>query len=424
MGTRPVPSGPIQLPGGSAPTLGTTTPAGLGPFAAQIVAKETELATLGEQLLTLQQEQARTATAAQEAERQLQIAQAALLDAQLAMGSTAAEAMKRAAELPPGEIGSNVQDLGALIRLHKGQQRAGDSEGIARDLLRAHAAEQQARATHTAAMRAAQAALTTYRTAEATFKEKEAELLNLKRRDSDKIAALERQREAAEQRLRPSAVDGKAIAGLVANPRALAAVRFARAQLGKPYEWGAEGPSRYDCSGLIWAAYRSRGADYDQLPRVSRDQYNATRSRAVDRRMLLPGDLVFFASGSSWTTIHHMGMYIGDGKMIHAPTTGDVVKISPVWWSRFYAATRVIPAVPAPTASPSAPPPTTRPSSTPSPRPTPSPTQPRPTPTPTSSKPSSTPTTPSPTPSPTPPPSPSTSSGTSPTATPTATATS
>ena len=187
-------------------------------------------------------------------------------------------------------------------------------------------------------MTAEQSARTRYTAAETTYKQREADLLALKRRNVDELAAIEQQREAAEQLLGANATVSETVAGKAAHPRALAAVRFARAQLGKPYQWAAEGPDRYDCSGLIWAAYRSSGADYDQLPRVSRDQYNATRIRTVDRSALLPGDLVFFASGTSWTTIHHMGMYIGDGKMVHSPTTGDVVKISTVWWSRFYAA--------------------------------------------------------------------------------------
>ena len=66
----------------------------------------------------------------------------------------------------------------------------------------------------------------------------------------------------------------------------------------------------------------------------------------MPRSALLPGDLIFFASGSSWQSVHHVGMYLGGGKMVHAPTTGDVVKVSTVWWSRFYAATRVYGAVP------------------------------------------------------------------------------
>ncbi|GAB3852833.1 hypothetical protein GCM10029963_43080 [Micromonospora andamanensis] len=221
-----------------------------------------------------------------------------------------------------------------------------------------------------------------------------------------------RQQEAAEQQLGADYVDQSA-GGLVAHPTALAAVAYARKQLGDPYVWAAEGPNSFDCSGLMWAAYRSAG--YRQLPRVSRDQYRATSSRTVPRTALLPGDLVFFASGSSWQSIHHVGMYIGGGKMIHAPTTGDVVKISTVRWSRLYAATRVVGAVPAPTTSPT---PTQPPTPKPTPKPTPTKT-PKPTPTPTK--------TPKPTPTPsgstTPTPTPTTSGSTSPSATPPGTTT-
>ena len=162
------------------------------------------------------------------------------------------------------------------------------------------------------------------------------------------LIEIERQQEAAEQQIGAGYVSNQSISGMAAHPRALAAVRYALAQLGDPYKWSEEGPNQFDCSGLMWAAYRSPGADYFDLPRVSRDQYAATRGRTVPQSALLPGDLLFFASGSSWTTIHHVGMYIGNGKMVQAPTTGDVVKISVVRWSRLYAATRVIGAVPAP----------------------------------------------------------------------------
>ncbi|MGW4677640.1 C40 family peptidase [Micromonospora taraxaci] len=195
---------------------------------------------------------------------------------------------------------------------------------------------------------------------------------------------------------------------MAAHPRALAAVRYALAQLGDPYKWSEEGPDQFDCSGLMWAAYRSPGADYFDLPRVARDQYAATRGRTVPQSALLPGDLLFFASGSSWTTIHHVGMYIGNGKMVQAPTTGDVVKISAVRWTRLYAATRVIGAVPAPIVSvPTPPVPTPTPTPTKSATPTPTPTKSAtPTPTPTgSATPTPTPTgsaTPTPTPTPTP----------------------
>jgi peptidoglycan DL-endopeptidase CwlO len=101
------------------------------------------------------------------------------------------------------------------------------------------------------------------------------------------------------------------------------AVAFARSQVGKPYVWGASGPSSYDCSGLIMAAYRSAGV---WLPRVSRAQFGA--GPRVGLGSLAPGDLVFFAYNTGNPgSIHHVGMYIGGGAMIEAPYSGASVRI-------------------------------------------------------------------------------------------------
>ncbi|MER5741211.1 MULTISPECIES: NlpC/P60 family protein [unclassified Streptomyces] len=113
--------------------------------------------------------------------------------------------------------------------------------------------------------------------------------------------------------------------------RASAAVSFARAQLGKPYVWGATGPSAYDCSGLTQAAWRAAGVS---LPRTTYTQINA--GRRVSRSELAPGDLVFFYSG-----ISHVGLYIGGGQMIHAPRPGAPVRIAPIDEMPFAGATRV-----------------------------------------------------------------------------------
>ncbi len=94
------------------------------------------------------------------------------------------------------------------------------------------------------------------------------------------------------------------------------AIAFAEAQLGKPYVWGATGPDSYDCSGLTQAAWLAAGVE---IPRVTWDQVNYGTS--VTRDQLAPGDLVFF-----YDDISHVGLYIGDGQMIHAPKPGDVVK--------------------------------------------------------------------------------------------------
>ncbi|MFC9264233.1 NlpC/P60 family protein [Streptomyces hydrogenans] len=113
--------------------------------------------------------------------------------------------------------------------------------------------------------------------------------------------------------------------------RASAAISFARAQLGKPYVWGATGPSGYDCSGLTQAAWRAAGVS---LPRTTYTQINA--GRRVSRSELAPGDLVFFYSG-----ISHVGLYIGGGQMIHAPRPGAPIRIAPIDEMPFAGATRV-----------------------------------------------------------------------------------
>ncbi|MEU3482581.1 NlpC/P60 family protein [Streptomyces sp. NPDC033754] len=115
------------------------------------------------------------------------------------------------------------------------------------------------------------------------------------------------------------------------NTRAAEAVSFARAQLGKPYVWGATGPSAYDCSGLTQAAWRAAGVS---LPRTTYTQINA--GQRVSRSQLAPGDLIFFYSG-----ISHVGLYIGGGQMIHAPRPGAPVRIAPIDEMPFAGATRV-----------------------------------------------------------------------------------
>jgi cell wall-associated NlpC family hydrolase len=142
-----------------------------------------------------------------------------------------------------------------------------------------------------------------------------------------------------------------------AGPVARAAVRWALAQLGDPYRWGATGPDLFDCSGLTSAAYRAAGV---AIPRVSRAQWGAGLHVALAN--LLPGDLVFYADNpADPATIHHVGMYIGNGLMVHAPHTGDVVRVASVWREGFAGATRIVPGVVTPGLPgppPTAPPPT------------------------------------------------------------------
>ncbi|WP_189703692.1 C40 family peptidase [Streptomyces anandii] len=127
----------------------------------------------------------------------------------------------------------------------------------------------------------------------------------------------------------PLGVPGQAEAP---DSRAAAAVSYAYAKLGSPYVWGATGPDAFDCSGLVQAAYRSAGVS---LPRTTYAQIGA--GRRVSRSELLPGDLVFFYSGVS-----HVGIYIGGGRMIHAPNPSAPVRVAPIDQMPFAGATRVV----------------------------------------------------------------------------------
>ena len=95
------------------------------------------------------------------------------------------------------------------------------------------------------------------------------------------------------------------------------AVDVALAQLGKPYQWGGSGPNSFDCSGLTSYAWAAAGVS---LPRTSSAQYSATTR--ISRSDLRPGDLVFYHS-----PISHVAMYIGDGKVVEAPNSGNNVRI-------------------------------------------------------------------------------------------------
>lgn len=108
---------------------------------------------------------------------------------------------------------------------------------------------------------------------------------------------------------------------------AAAAIAYAKAQLGKPYIWGGEGPHGYDCSGLVTQAWRRGGVE---LTHFAATQY--AESRPVAYSELRPGDLVFWTETPRAEDIHHVAMYLGDGLMIHAPRTGDVIRVSSVFY--------------------------------------------------------------------------------------------
>ncbi|GLX00651.1 C40 family peptidase [Microtetraspora sp. NBRC 16547] len=105
---------------------------------------------------------------------------------------------------------------------------------------------------------------------------------------------------------------------IIGDGKAAEAARWALSQQLKPYVWGADGPSSYDCSGLVMAAYQRVGIS---LPHYTGSQWSA--GTHIDPKDMRPGDLVFF-----YNDLHHVGLYIGGGYMVHAPRTGDVVRVA------------------------------------------------------------------------------------------------
>ncbi len=186
---------------------------------------------------------------------------------------------------------------------------------------------------------------------EKALKGKEAQILKLKKAEAARQAALlAAAKKAAEEARRKAAADKAARAAAAkANKttttegsgggggsigydgdKASQVVDIAMQYIGVPYVWGASSPSGFDCSGLVKYAYGKIGI---YLPHSSRMQYSY--GVYVPQDQLKPGDLVFF-----YTPIHHVGMYIGNGKMVNA--TGDHVQIGTVYKSSYHGARRIL----------------------------------------------------------------------------------
>ncbi|HEY4006121.1 MAG TPA: NlpC/P60 family protein [Pseudonocardia sp.] len=118
----------------------------------------------------------------------------------------------------------------------------------------------------------------------------------------------------------PSRIGGVPIAGPAGSRSAALALRYAATRLGMPYVWGANGPYAFDCSGLMQWAYWQLGI---LLPRTSGEQSQVGNPVAL--KDLRPGDMVFY-----YTPVSHVGMYLGNGMVLHASEPGKPVKISPV----------------------------------------------------------------------------------------------
>ncbi|MGC9495104.1 NlpC/P60 family protein [Streptomyces sp. WG7] len=139
----------------------------------------------------------------------------------------------------------------------------------------------------------------------------------LEQEEKERLARLEREAQARAQ----TAWLGSGILedlDTEATERGRKAVAYATAQVGKPYQWGAEGPKAYDCSGLTSQAWVSAG---QAIPRTSQEQWK--QLKRVDIEDMRPGDLIIYFDDAS-----HVGMYVGDGSVVHAPRPGRSITIA------------------------------------------------------------------------------------------------
>ncbi|MBD2892604.1 hypothetical protein amrb99_15140 [Actinomadura sp. RB99] len=291
------------------------------PSRKELTAQQRKLANQAEQLSEqyngLRERLKQAQRAAQVSKASAQRQKAALDQAQTKLAQVAADAYKNDTVDPTVNFASSgdpqaVLDQSATLNYFANQ----NSSRVTQLLQTMQAAE---RARKSAEARASQVRQLT---AEASKKRKELQA---------KLKKVERQ-------LGKSTSTGKTgpapnVSSGGASAKAMGAVRAALSQLGVPYSWGggtASGPSYgtaqganikgFDCSGLTLYAYAQVGIS---LGHYTGSQYSA--GTHVSQSQLKPGDLVFF-----YSDLHHMGMYIGNGKMVHAPQTGDVVKIAPI----------------------------------------------------------------------------------------------
>ena len=169
-------------------------------------------------------------------------------------------------------------------------------------------------------------------TKEIVDKVEKAKVLASQKKVAEEKEAAKREKEAQANSVatitKTSGKTGSTVAAPSAG-KAQAILNEAYAQLGKPYVWGATGKDTFDCSGFTQYVY-SHAAGID-ISRTTYTQINV--GQPVSQDQLKPGDLVFPHTG-------HVGIYVGNGQMIHAPQTGEVIKVGPVY--SFYAARRII----------------------------------------------------------------------------------
>jgi peptidoglycan DL-endopeptidase CwlO len=281
--------------------------------------------------------QRQVAAARADVERQ----KAKLTDLTKVMGGFAAASYRTGAMDPtmqvllaedPGDFLTQASVVDAYAAQQAGALRlvAIERQRLAED--QATAAEQMARLKRVEA---------TLKKEKQTFEEKLAKaqvLLNTLK--AEERAALDRERAAREQASRSAARQSQntlkenatavATGDVPASGKGAKALQFALAQVGEPYVYGGAGPDSWDCSGLTMMAWKAAGVS---LPHGAKDQYASTPH--VSKSALQPGDLVFF-----YSPIHHVGIYAGNNKVVHAPKPGDVVSVDPIDYMPFAGASR------------------------------------------------------------------------------------
>ncbi len=313
------------LPASAAPEEPTTSQEA----AALIAARGHELEVVTEQF-----NDAREQLKAEQAEAEAAEAQAATAEAALAGAQDQVTDVARSAY-----TGNQLGGLEAMLTSGSSTEfldRVGTLETIAdhnNDVLdAAQAADEAATAAQAGAARHAAEAAAKVEEVSAKQADLESQVAEYQA-DFDRLTSEEKQAAldaaaAAHAVQAPASSGSRAVAAPAApsgpvtanSASAQSAVDTALAQRGDPYVWAASGPGSFDCSGLMQYAYAAAGV---AMPHSSRMQ--ASMGKAVSRADLQPGDLVFF-----YSPVSHVGMYIGNGQMVHAPTSGDVVKVASI----------------------------------------------------------------------------------------------
>ena len=296
--------------------------------AARLVAETSrQLATLDEQVheaqLTVAAQQQTAATAAATA-AQADAVLAGYAPQLAAIAQTSGRTQSRvAAFLTSDSAADVVQQMTTLDVI------AAHTEGLLAEVSVAQRAAEQARAEADAAAAQATAAL-------AELERQRAEVQTRQQQYESQYASLSVTEQAAVRTsvAGPSlaAPDTDAVVAAAPSGDVGAVLEAALEQVGTPYEWGGSGPGGFDCSGLTSFAYRAAGVS---LPHSSRAQ--SRMGVAVSRGELMPGDLVFFGD-----PVYHVGIYVGNGKMVHARTFGVPVAVTSVDMGGYAGARRVL----------------------------------------------------------------------------------